>query len=303
MRPNSARLILLVLVFSNLPAASASADQPASPCGTLCGRVADAVDQKPLGYANVVILGTKLGAQTDEQGNFTIDRVPAGAWRVRVLAMGADPVTTAVIVAGTTETSIAVPVRVVSFPRGMSEAKAAAESVGVEVPWGPAVVSCEIHPASPLFHVGDKPSFRVVITNHGDRPIELVQALDGSAEGWRYPVISLRIEGPEGGFNNRPGLRCGNMNTLEPSDFVTVGPKQSFEPFAAGWWPFPLTRPLRRAGRYKATVCYSTMEPDVRRWVGDWWSTCGLPASLSRLFRRVPMVELTATTEFRVIGR
>src|SRR5262249_37488934 len=124
MRPNSARLILLVLVFSNLPAASASADQPASPCGTLCGRVADAVDQKPLGYANVVILGTKLGAQTDEQGNFTIDRVPAGAWRVRVLAMGADPVTTAVIVAGTTQTPPPAPPRGGSVPRGTRAARA-----------------------------------------------------------------------------------------------------------------------------------------------------------------------------------
>lgn len=50
----------------------------------------------PVAYANVLVLGTKLGGQTDEKGRFEIRRVPAGSHSIRVLAMGYDPITQAI---------------------------------------------------------------------------------------------------------------------------------------------------------------------------------------------------------------
>src|SRR5262249_7285667 len=144
-----------------------------------------------------------------------------------------------------------------------------------------------------------RPSFLVAITNRGARAVALVSSLDGSTEGMRYPVVSIRIEGPEGGFPRQPMARCGNMNTLSPSDFVFLGPAESFDPFAAGWVPPGLQQSLRKPGRYKATFCYSTMDTDVRHWLGDWGANRLYP-QLSKLFREVPLVELTAATEFIV---
>lgn len=59
-----------------------------------CG--ADAV-----GFANVVVLGMRLGAQTDEHGRFRIERVPAGLRRLRVFALGSEPLADSInVVAG-----------------------------------------------------------------------------------------------------------------------------------------------------------------------------------------------------------
>ena len=41
----------------------------------------------PIPYANVVIIGTSLGAMTDEDGHFEITRVPVGKYAVRVMSM------------------------------------------------------------------------------------------------------------------------------------------------------------------------------------------------------------------------
>jgi uncharacterized protein (TIGR02231 family) len=45
--------------------------------GTLTGRVTDARTGRPLAFANVVIVGTKLGAMTTNEGRYRIADVPA----------------------------------------------------------------------------------------------------------------------------------------------------------------------------------------------------------------------------------
>ena len=59
----------------------------------------------PVSYANILVLGTKLGALTDENGNFTIARVPVGTHQVQLRQIGSDPVVQAAVVnAGATAT-------------------------------------------------------------------------------------------------------------------------------------------------------------------------------------------------------
>lgn len=55
---------------------------------TLRGRVIDEHDRRPLEFASVIIVGTGLGAQCDEQGVFRIDGLCAGSYNVRVMHIG-----------------------------------------------------------------------------------------------------------------------------------------------------------------------------------------------------------------------
>lgn len=58
--------------------------------GTISGQVKSA-DGKPLAYANVIIVGTNLGAMSLQDGKFTIPGVPAGTYTVKALMMGYKP--------------------------------------------------------------------------------------------------------------------------------------------------------------------------------------------------------------------
>ena len=70
--------LLLLGVFASLAAAQT---------GTITGTIT-ADDGKPLPYANVVIVGSTMGAMSLPDGKFTIVGVPAGTHTVRVLMMG-----------------------------------------------------------------------------------------------------------------------------------------------------------------------------------------------------------------------
>lgn len=60
--------------------------------GKLAGTVVDASNGEPLPGANVVIVGTSMGAATDENGAFFILNVPPGNYSVRATMMGFAPV-------------------------------------------------------------------------------------------------------------------------------------------------------------------------------------------------------------------
>ena len=67
--------------------------RPATTAGGT-GRISGKVLERgsPLGYANVIVLGTKQGAASDENGNFVIVGVPVGTYQVKLMATGYDPV-------------------------------------------------------------------------------------------------------------------------------------------------------------------------------------------------------------------
>ena len=59
----------------------------AAQTGTVTGKILDK-DGKPLAYANVILVGTTLGAMSLSDGKFTVVGVPAGTYTIRAMMMG-----------------------------------------------------------------------------------------------------------------------------------------------------------------------------------------------------------------------
>lgn len=61
--------------------------------GSISGKVVDEISQEPVPFANVVVQGTQIGAATDLDGKFTIEKVPFGYQKLEVSAVGFAPKT------------------------------------------------------------------------------------------------------------------------------------------------------------------------------------------------------------------
>src|SRR5207249_5615713 len=86
------------------PAPASQAAPSAALAGTISGKVLER-GKDPVPYANVIVLGTKQGTMTDENGSFVIRGVPVGSQLVQASALGFDKVTETVQVnAGATAT-------------------------------------------------------------------------------------------------------------------------------------------------------------------------------------------------------
>lgn len=66
--------------------------------GTVRGRVADADGSGPVAAAQLMLVGTRLGAATSGSGEYRIANVPAGTYQLRVLRLGYEPATKSVTV-------------------------------------------------------------------------------------------------------------------------------------------------------------------------------------------------------------
>src|SRR5437867_1025413 len=64
-----------------------SAAPGGAPAGKISGRVTGE-DKQGIAFVNVIVLGTKQGTMTDENGNFVIAGVPAGTQQLRAQALG-----------------------------------------------------------------------------------------------------------------------------------------------------------------------------------------------------------------------
>ncbi len=86
-RLRRAGIAALVSALALTPWAHAQAPPPTGGTGRIAGKVVER-GKDPIAYANVVVLGTKLGAMTDENGSFVIVGVPVGTWQVQAQAIG-----------------------------------------------------------------------------------------------------------------------------------------------------------------------------------------------------------------------
>jgi outer membrane receptor for ferrienterochelin and colicin len=77
-------LALLCAAFFLVPGVASA---QSSGMGTVTGKITDA-DEKPLPYANVLLLGTAWGGMSNETGSFTIKNIPVGNYSVRAMHMG-----------------------------------------------------------------------------------------------------------------------------------------------------------------------------------------------------------------------
>lgn len=82
----------LILLCLTLLTVSCLAQEQSRMTGIISGRVLDASTRKPLPSANVVIVGTTIGAATDLNGEFTISGVPIGQQVVKASVLGYQPV-------------------------------------------------------------------------------------------------------------------------------------------------------------------------------------------------------------------
>src|SRR5258705_12316321 len=81
-------LLAFVLLAAVLLPAAMSAQ---TPTGEVRGTITDGANAEPVVHATVILAGTKLGAVTDMHGVFTVRRVPAGTYTVRISSVGYAP--------------------------------------------------------------------------------------------------------------------------------------------------------------------------------------------------------------------
>ena len=98
------RTLVQAAFFGTLVAGVAAAQTPQQ--GTITGRVTDAATGQPVSAAQVNVVGTTLGAQANQDGQFTIRGVNPGSIEVRALRVGfAESKQTVTVTAGQTATA------------------------------------------------------------------------------------------------------------------------------------------------------------------------------------------------------
>ncbi|MBX2975199.1 MAG: TonB-dependent receptor [Ignavibacteriaceae bacterium] len=83
---NLFKLIALIYIFSNITLGQENT-------GSIMGKVVDATTKKPIPGVNIFLLGTNIGAATNEEGNYTIKNIPVGNYQIRASAIGFDAIT------------------------------------------------------------------------------------------------------------------------------------------------------------------------------------------------------------------
>ena len=79
--------VALVAACAALAASAADAKTPAQQ-GSITGRVTDAASGQPIEAAQIQMLGTNIGTQTNGAGQFTLRGVRPGPAELRVLRVG-----------------------------------------------------------------------------------------------------------------------------------------------------------------------------------------------------------------------
>ena len=100
----SSSILVFVLALVGVPTVGQSLH--AQQLGFIRGRVTVEGANRPLGAAQVSVVGTQIGAQTNDNGEYRLNNVPPGPRTVRVQRIGFAAATSAVtVVAGETATA------------------------------------------------------------------------------------------------------------------------------------------------------------------------------------------------------
>ena len=100
-------LALLILIGNSL---SIYAQPNPAETSRITGEIYDGTTNEPLAGVNISIVGTTLGASTEIDGRFNIQRVPVGTYSVRVTAIGYTPfIATDIVVMVAKPTEIRIP--------------------------------------------------------------------------------------------------------------------------------------------------------------------------------------------------
>lgn len=288
-------IVALVAVASAVPVTAGS--EANAPVGVIRGLILDADTKRPLAYANATVVGTTIGTMTQQDGSFTIQGVPPGVHVVRAMMMGYyDASIDSVIVRPHDETDLP-PLLVISMSPRWPESEVAKRSiVGTETRATSADIRCDIIPVGGNpFHVGDVPTFEVVMRNVGRESFYLVRELDESFHGYRCPKMSMTIKGP-GHKPPRGGVVFCNINSPEPEDFRLVHPDGTFKPFDV----YVSDNVFEQPGKYEVTFTYDTDAIDYKYWV-DQFNYRGMNPRAYMLLKQVPRVQVTHTITVDVV--
>lgn len=278
------RSILSAVTLTTIAAGIGSAEET----GTITGRVVGSDTRAGIAYVGVLIMEAQTGGQTNRDGRFSIAGVQPGTYVLRLKTVDYLPLSRQISVHPGNQ----------NLGTFVLEPKVKAiHIVGTSAKRDSGELSCEVRLAKEPF-VGDPLHLALLVHNQGSKDVVLPYGLDGS-DGRRYPMIQVRVEGPEQGFVTERVAGCGPVDALAEGDLVAVGSGQSLDPLSKGWLPSNIrTGRFEKAGTYTAIVSYSTRESDARRWVGAISDT--LPLQVSRRLRRVPLVVLADTLTFEV---
>jgi hypothetical protein len=164
------------------------------PAATVRGTVRAEGTQEPVAYANVRIEEARRGARTDQRGLFVLADVREGSWRVRVSAVGFQPMDTTVHIpaAGTMELSFSLRPAPFTLPgieaRGRQESRAASTAgpgatriEAREIDAAPALAEADVLRTVQLLpSVATASDFSSALYVRGGSPDQTMVMLDGT---------------------------------------------------------------------------------------------------------------------------
>jgi hypothetical protein len=175
---------------------------------------------------------------------------------------------------------------------------AAAVTVPVAAPGQPGIprpiVSLEVKAPAAAVRQGQPVPLTVTLINKGKNQVTLVEPGDGSAEGWRTPVVQwkvFRVDAPPAKLAEDTA-RCGNVNALRPEEVFTLKPGESRK--LAGWIGTPQ---LPGPGKYRVMFIYHN-RPEMQ------WDGIPLgrhdPDAMARVRRSTPVLLQSNVVEVTV---
>jgi hypothetical protein len=126
---------------------------------------------------------------------------------------------------------------------------------GVTIAGGIEIV---LEPDEITIREGERIPVSVTVVNRGPSAVTLVKPGDGSASGWRTPVIGwwvvdarLTDKRHPQHISERTGGRCGNINALRIEEVFQLGPGQTIRLDEWLWRP-----PMNKAGKFRVAFHY-----------------------------------------------
>ncbi|MBI2407436.1 MAG: SusC/RagA family TonB-linked outer membrane protein [Gemmatimonadetes bacterium] len=127
------RMRRLLMALAGVAALSVPLRAQQRAVGTLAVHVTDAVSQRPIEYARVMLVGTTIGGQTATDGRLTLRAIPVGEYTVRTLRVGYGEQTKRVTIATGQTASVDVAMKEVTLNLAAVVTTATGEQRRVEI--------------------------------------------------------------------------------------------------------------------------------------------------------------------------
>jgi len=132
----------------------------------------------------------------------------------------------------------------------------------------PKEILFKLEPTKKKFVLGEAVTFNFSVRNNSTKPIILIQVLNGSQRGLRWPMATLNAFDHKGrSIGNKFKRRCKNLDPFSPSDIIEIQSGKEFKAAQNGLFIFGEN--FSKAGKYKVKFNYSTIEDDFKKYSGN----------------------------------